>query len=379
MDAPKPVIYGLLRKMEYFGFITSKWDVEGGGPARRVYKITEEGLEYLNSSLKSLRDAKKVIDLILAEDEKGGWLMDAIEAVDLQKKFGNVTAVNSVSFKVKEGEIFGFLGPNGAGKTTTIRMLTGLLKPDRGYAMIMGYNVIDEPIKAKMLVGVVPEEANPYPDLSSWDNLVLVGRLYGLSGRDIKDRASKMLKLLGLYDIMDRKAKNLSKGQRQKLLVAMALINNPKVLFLDEPTGGLDVLSARMIRELILELKRNGVTVFLTTHNVEEAGALCDRIAIIKNGRIVELGSPDELKIKVGAYTYVTITFNRALEGRELVFLEPCEYKVQASKLLIVCSKPVEAIVKAVEFAKEAGLEVLDIRISSPTLEDVFVKVAKGE
>jgi len=305
--------------------------------------------------------------------------MDAIEAMGLHKKFGNVTAVDDVSFKVKEGEIFGFLGPNGAGKTTTIRMLTGLLKPDKGYATIMGYKIMEEPIKAKMLMGVVPEEANPYPDLSSWDNLMLVGRLYGLSKRDIKDKASRLLKLLGLYEIMERRAKNLSKGQRQKLLVAMALINDPKVLFLDEPTGGLDVLNARKIRELILELKKDGVTVFLTTHNVEEAGALCDRIAIIKDGRIVELGSPEELKIKVGAYTYVAITFNRAIEEDELSFLKSCEYKLQASRLLIVCARPVEAIVKAIEFAKAVGLEILDIRISSPTLEDVFVKVAKGE
>jgi len=305
--------------------------------------------------------------------------MDAIEAMGLHKKFGNVTAVDGVSFKVKEGEIFGFLGPNGAGKTTTIRMLTGLLKPDKGYATIMGYKIMEEPIKAKMLMGVVPEEANPYPDLSSWDNLMLVGRLYGLSKRDIKDKASRLLKLLGLYEIMERRAKNLSKGQRQKLLVAMALINDPKVLFLDEPTGGLNVLNARKIRELILELKKDGVTVFLTTHNVEEAGALCDRIAIIKDGRIVELGSPEELKIKVGAYTYVAITFNRAIEEDELSFLKSCEYKLQASRLLIVCARPVEAIVKAIEFAKAVGLEILDIRISSPTLEDVFVKVAKGE
>jgi ABC-2 type transport system ATP-binding protein len=223
--------------------------------------------------------------------------MNAIEAVDLMKRFGGVTAVNGVSFKVREGEIFGLLGPNGAGKTTTIRMLTGLLKPDAGRAAIMEYDVMEESIKAKMLVGVVPEEANPYPDLSAWDNLVLVGRLYGLPDSEIKRKATSLLKLLDLYDMRERKAKNLSKGQRQKLLIAMALISDPKVLFLDEPTGGLDVLSARKIRELILELRKEGITVFLTTHNIEEAGELCGRVAIIRNGRIVAEGSPDELKI----------------------------------------------------------------------------------
>ncbi|MGQ9782297.1 MAG: ABC transporter ATP-binding protein [Nitrososphaeria archaeon] len=304
--------------------------------------------------------------------------MNAIEAVDLHKRFGDVVAVDGISFQIEKGEVFGFLGPNGAGKTTTIRMLTGLLKPDRGKAIILGYDVNDNPVDAKMKVGVVPEEANPYPDLSAWDNLILVGRLYGLPKHIIEERASRLLKLMDLHEIRKRKAKNLSKGLRQKLLVSMALINDPRVLFLDEPTGGLDVLNAKKIRDLILELKKSGVTIFLTTHNVEEAGALCDRIAIIKSGRIVELGSPEELKIRSGAYTYVSITFDRMEEGFELGFLEPCEYKLQGSKLLIVCSKPAEMIVKSVEFARVTGFKILDIRISPPTLEDVFVKVARG-
>jgi ABC-2 type transport system ATP-binding protein len=305
--------------------------------------------------------------------------MNAIEAVDLTKRFGSIVAVNGVSFEVKEGEIFGLLGPNGAGKTTTIRMLTGLLKPDRGRAAIMGHDVMEEPIKAKMLIGVVPEEANPYPDLSAWDNLMLVGRLYGLPNSEIKEKATSLLKLLDLYDMKERKAKNLSKGQRQKLLVAMALISDPKVLFLDEPTGGLDVMSARKMRELILELKKESITVFLTTHNIEEAGELCDRVAIIRNGRIVAEGSPDELKISAGAYTYVTITFNKVLDASKLEFLEPYEYRLQSSKLLIVCAKPVEVIIKTIEFAKENGLEILDIKISPPSFEEVFVRLTTGE
>ncbi|MCC6024176.1 MAG: ABC transporter ATP-binding protein [Thaumarchaeota archaeon] len=305
--------------------------------------------------------------------------MNAIEAVDLTKRFGSIVAVNGVSFEVKEGEIFGLLGPNGAGKTTTIRMLTGLLKPDRGRAAIMGHDVMEEPIKAKMLIGVVPEEANPYPDLSAWDNLMLVGRLYGLPNSEIKEKATSLLKLLDLYDMKERKAKNLSKGQRQKLLVAMALISDPKVLFLDEPAGGLDVMSARKMRELILELKKESITVFLTTHNIEEAGELCDRVAIIRNGRIVAEGSPDELKISAGAYTYVTITFNKVLDASKLEFLEPYEYRLQSSKLLIVCAKPVEVIIKTIEFAKENGLEILDIKISPPSFEEVFVRLTTGE
>ncbi|MFH7859484.1 MAG: ATP-binding cassette domain-containing protein [Candidatus Aenigmatarchaeota archaeon] len=306
--------------------------------------------------------------------------MNAIEAIELYKKFNNIIAVNNVSFNVKEGEIFGFLGPNGAGKTTTIRILTGLLKPEHGEAKIMGYNIHENPIKAKMMIGVVPEEANPYPDLSTWDNLILVANLYGISKNNAEGKASQLLKLLDLYEIRNRKARNLSKGMKQKLLVGMALISDPKILFLDEPTVGLDVLSARKIRNLILELKQNKTTVFLTTHNVEEAGALCDRIAIIKNGKIIALGNPEELKIKAGLYTYVTIVFDKKIdEHNAKLFFNPWEFEIKDSKLLIICNEPANLIVKAVEYAKINGLEIIDIRVSPPNLEDVFVKITGEE
>ena len=306
--------------------------------------------------------------------------MNAIEAINLYKRFGNVIAVNDVSFNVKEGEIFGFLGPNGAGKTTTIRMLIGLLKPDHGEARIMDYNIHENPIEAKMLIGVVPEEANPYPDLSTWDNLMLVASLYGISKYEAKEKASQLLKLLDLYEVRKRKARNLSKGMKQKLLVSMALINDPKVLFLDEPTVGLDVLSARKIRNLILELKKNKTTVFLTTHNVEEAGFLCDRIAIIRNGKIIALGSPEELKIKAGLYTYVSIVFDKKINEHDVKsFLNSFEYKIQDSKLLIICNEPANLIVKAVEYARINGLKIIDVQVSPPNLEDVFIKITGGE
>jgi ABC-2 type transport system ATP-binding protein len=304
--------------------------------------------------------------------------MNAVEAVDLYKKFGDVVAVNGVSLKVDEGEIFGFLGPNGAGKTTTIRMLTGILRPDRGEARIMGYDVYREPVKARMSLGVVPEEANPYPDLSAWDNLTLVGRLYGLPRRTVEERALSLLTLLGLNDARGRKAKNLSKGMRQKLLVAMALIGEPKVLFLDEPTAGLDVLSARKIRSLILDLRRKGVTILLTTHNVEEAGSLCDRIAIINNGRIVETGSPDDLRIKSELYTYVSVTFDREVEEDAKQFFNAWEHRIQNSRLLIICREPAAPIVKVVEYAKVKGLNIVDIHTSPPSFEEIFVKVIGG-
>ncbi len=305
--------------------------------------------------------------------------MSAIEAVNLHKRFGSVSAVNGVSFKVKEGEIFGFLGPNGAGKTTTIRILTGILKPDSGEARIMGYDVHKDPVKARMLTGVVPEEANPYPDLSAWDNLMLVGYLYGLSKHTASERAARLLKLLDLYEVRERKARSLSKGMRQKLLVAMALIGEPKVLFLDEPTSGLDVLSARKIRSLILDLKNNGVTILLTTHNVEEAGELCDRISIINGGQIVETGSPDDLMIKSGLYTYISVKFDRQVDPEDAgQFFKDWEHRVQGSRILVICKESAEPIVRVVEYAKARSLSIIDIHTSPPNLEDVFVKIIGG-
>jgi len=304
--------------------------------------------------------------------------MYAIEALRLCKSFGSVRAVDGVSFQVKEGEIFGLLGPNGAGKTTTIRMLIGLSKPDEGEVRIFGYNPHSDPVKARMMIGVVPEEANPYPDLTVWDNLVLIGLLYGLPKREIKKRANELIELLGLHEVKKRKAKNLSKGLKQRLLIAMALINNPRVLFLDEPTSGLDVLSARKVREFIVKLRDEDVTVLLTTHNIEEAGLLCDRIAIMNKGRIIALGSPEELKVRIDVYIYVSIVFEGFIEGFHVNAQGLLDVKIQGNKLLAVCSNPLEVaeiIACATELSRRMNLKILDIKVNPPTLEEVFVKL----
>ncbi|MHA1596738.1 MAG: ABC transporter ATP-binding protein [Candidatus Asgardarchaeia archaeon] len=304
----------------------------------------------------------------------------AIRASNLHKRFGKVIAVNGINLRVRVGEIFGFLGPNGAGKTTTIRILTGILKPDEGEATIMGYSIVDEPVKAKRLIGVVPEEANPYPDLSPWDNLMLVGMLYGMPKNLRKERASHLLKVLEIYDVKDRKAKFLSKGMKQRLIVAMALMGKPRVLFLDEPTSGLDVLSSRKIRSLMMELKEEGVTIFMTTHNVEEAGSVCDRIAIINEGRIVSEGDPYELRIKSGKYTYVSAVFNRPIDkGSISSFLGEFEHTVERNRVIIVCDRPGEAIKCVVKYAEVNGLSILNLQTSQPSLEDVFVRLIGGE
>jgi len=173
----------------------------------------------------------------------------AIAVQELTKHYEDVTAVDHISFEVEKGEIFGFLGPNGAGKTTTIRILTGLIKPDGGKASVAGYDVLKNPIEAKQRVGVVPEVSNAYVDLTAWENLALIGKLYGVPTQKLRENATSLLKEFGLYEVKDKLVRAFSKGMKQRLLLCMALVNDPEVLFLDEPTSGLDVESARLLRE----------------------------------------------------------------------------------------------------------------------------------
>jgi len=301
--------------------------------------------------------------------------MYAVEAINLYKRFGELVAVDHISFKVKQGEIFGLLGPNGAGKTTTIRMLTGLIRPDDGSARIMGVNVHDDPIRARENIGVVPEEANPYPDLTVRDNLSLVGMIYGLSRAVIEERVRELISLLELREVSGRKAKALSKGTRQRLLIAMALISNPKILFLDEPTSGLDVVNARRIRSLIRKLVNDGTTILLTTHNIEEAGNICDRVAVINRGRIVALGSPYELRIKTGENTYLTVAFDKPVERDVEGFLDSYDYRIEGRKITVVCSDPGEAAERIIAYAKARKLKIRSMQTSQPSFEDVFLRL----
>ena len=304
-----------------------------------------------------------------------------VEAYGLSKTFGNVKAVDGVSYSVRRGEIFGILGPNGAGKTTTIRITIGIIPPDKGEAYILGYNVHREPVKARSFIGVVPEISNPYPDLTVWDNLMLVGKLYCIPKRIRVEQAVKLLEALRIQGVYNRKAKALSKGMRRRLLLAMALISDPDILFLDEPTSGLDVISARIIRSLLLELKKQGKTIVLTTHNINEAGMLCDRIAIMNKGKIIASGTPEELKIRFGKYIRILLRFNKevgvdAIKGR----LKDSEVVVQGARITIICrlSDLEEVLSEIVDFIKSRNLRVEEFQASGPTLEDVFVELIQG-
>jgi len=243
----------------------------------------------------------------------------AIKVNDLTKLFGRITAVDHISFEVSRGELFGFLGPNGAGKTTTIRMLTGIIKKDSGEVSIMGYPAGS--VRAKQLSGVMPELSNAYLDLTAWGNLMLMAELYRIPANQAKERAGSLLQNLGLFERKDSKAATYSMGMRKRLVLSMALIPNPQILFLDEPTSGLDVQSVRFMRALLRNLKHEGKTIFLTTHNMDEAAEMCERVAIINRGRIVALDSPDNLSITAGRVYLIDVSFDKAVSQEMLANL----------------------------------------------------------
>ena len=209
------------------------------------------------------------------------------------KRFGNIIAVNRISFGVKKGEMFGFLGPNGAGKTTTIRMLTGLLTPDSGDVLIDGVDIKTDPINAKMRMGVIPETGKIYTDLTAKQNIILAGKFYGMPKRELIKKADSLLEQFGLYERRNDLVGSFSKGMKQRVNIATAIVHDPAILFLDEPTSGLDVQSQKLIKKIIKRMNEKGTTVFLTTHNIEEANLLCERVAIINRGKIVVIDRPD--------------------------------------------------------------------------------------
>ena len=302
----------------------------------------------------------------------------AIEVKDLTKNYGEITAVNHINFEVRKGEIFGFLGPNGAGKTTTIRILTGVIKPDGGSATIMGYNIFKETLKAKQIISVVPEMANAYIDLTAWQNLMLIGELYGVPKKKRQERARHLLKEFGLYERRNHLARGFSKGMKQKLILGMALLTEPQVLFLDEPTTGLDVESARRIRDTIRQRNRDGTTIFLSTHNMEEASQLCDRIAIINHGKIAAIDNPENLRMKSSGLKSVEVSFNKPVSTNELSKISNVtEAKKVGDKIRLYTDEPHSVINSLIDYTRSKGLTVISLNTLAPTLEDVFIKLIK--
>jgi daunorubicin resistance ABC transporter ATP-binding subunit len=224
----------------------------------------------------------------------------AVRADELTKKFGDFTAVDHVSFSVKKGEIFGFLGPNGAGKTTTINMLCTLMQPTGGKATVEGFDVVNEADEVRRRIGVVTEKLIMYDRLTAIENLKVFGKLYDVPSQELNKRAEELVKLVDLWDWRNSQVGNFSSGMRQRLNFARALVHSPKILFLDEPTVGLDPATARNVREMIAKFNRDGCTMILTTHQMDVADQLSHRISIIDQGKIIALDTAENLKAKVG-------------------------------------------------------------------------------
>jgi ABC-2 type transport system ATP-binding protein len=300
-----------------------------------------------------------------------------IEVVKLTKRFEDVAAVNEISFSLNQGEIFGFLGPNGAGKTTTINILTGLSRPDTGIIRIAGLDCTKNPKAAQHLLGIVPDESNLYPELSGFDNLCFCASLYGIRKKKRCERAEELIQLFGSKEAAGRKFGSYSKGMKRRLTIAAGIIHRPSILFLDEPTTGIDVASARQIRQLIADLNSNGTTIFLTTHYIEEAERLCNRIAFIVKGRISRMDTVENLMRQTQGNNVVQFAFQtttaRACEQIMAEFPD-LRCKSVSEGIRVESPQPIR-VGPLVRLLEDNGIEVMEARKILPTLEDVFVKI----
>ena len=301
-----------------------------------------------------------------------------IEVRGLTKQFGDLMAVDQISFEVRQQELFGFLGPNGAGKTTTINMLIGLARPDAGAIQIGGLDCSRNPKAAQHLIGVVPDESNLYPELTGFDNLCFCAALYGIGKQERRARAHQLLETFGLTEVADRKFAGYSRGMKRKLTIAAGIIHRPQVLFLDEPTTGIDVASARQIRQLIADLHRAGTTIFLTTHYIEEAERLCDRIAFIVSGHIVRVDTVANLLQPVqGSHRLVIVAANAGAnlcESLVAAFPQSAFEPVADGQVRVTSDAPIR-VGPLVRFLEDQGVEVIEARRLQPSLEEVFVQV----
>ena len=301
-----------------------------------------------------------------------------IEVRGLAKRFDEVEAVAGVDFDVQQGELFGFLGPNGAGKTTTINMLTGLARPDSGTIRVAGIDCSRNPKAAQHLMGIVPDESNLYPELTGFENLCFCGALYGMTKGDRTVRARELLDRFGLAQAAGRKFGGYSRGMKRKLTIAAGIIHQPAILFLDEPTTGIDVGSARQIRQLIADLNAAGTTVFLTTHYIEEAERLCRRIAFIVKGRIVRTDRVEDLMRQTdGRHVMQFSVSGNAAELCDRIAAEFAHLEcrpVEQDGLRVESTEPVR-VGPLVRLLEDQGSEVSEARKIKPSLEDVFVEI----
>ena len=303
--------------------------------------------------------------------------MNAVQTFKLTKQFDSLVAVNAVDLEIKKGELFSFLGPNGAGKTTTIRMLCCLLKPTRGSASILGYDVVKTPFAVKRLIGVSPQETILSDRLNCWENLSLIGKVHGLSSSQVRRRSQELLETMGLMERAKDQVRKFSGGMKRRLSIAMALISDPQVLFLDEPTLGLDPQARRAIWDYIAGFKGKK-TILLTTHYMEEADALSDRIGIIDEGKVVALGTPQELKTNAFGMRNMVVSTGQ-LTAEVIADLHSKYSRVSVTKGQLKISHKDLDFKQIVDYLHSRGIVLHSAALEQPTLEDVFIQITGKE
>ena len=302
--------------------------------------------------------------------------MNAIEVQDLYKSFGDVKAVQGISFSVQKGEIFSLLGPNGAGKTTIISMLSTLLQPDQGDALVMGRSLREDPMGVKSVLGVVPQEIALYEDLSAQENLIFWGKMYGMRGSALKIRVDEVLEMIGLTERAKGRVGKYSGGMKRRVNFGVALLHKPQVIYMDEPTVGIDPQSRRSILDSVVDLKNQGMTVLYTTHYMEEAQELSDHIAIMDNGKLIASGTHAELVKIVGELDRLTLTINaestrvldtwQNVDGVEKIYSED-------GALHVLAEDSNQVLPRLFETAAAEDVRITSIDIQEPNLEAVFL------
>jgi ABC-2 type transport system ATP-binding protein len=303
-----------------------------------------------------------------------------LEVQNLVKQYGDFTAVNGISFDIKEGEIFSLLGPNGAGKTTTISMLSTLYTPTSGDATIGEHSITKDPMAVKQIIGVVPQEIALYEDLTARENLIFWGQMYGLSGRSLNSRVDEVLEQIGLTDKAKNRVKTYSGGMKRRVNIGVGLLHKPRLLFMDEPTVGIDPQSRRAILETVKDLNKQGMTVLYTTHYMEEAQELSDRVGIIDHGELIALGTQDELTKQVGQTDTLVLHIGENDDSEVLAnslkgMKDILEANATDHEISIITPQAENILASVVSKANERGMKIRSMDIREPNLEAVFLNL----
>lgn len=304
--------------------------------------------------------------------------MIMLEAIGLEKQFDQFKAVKGINFTINKGEIFSLLGPNGAGKTTTISMLSTLIQPTNGDALISGYSIKKDAMKVRQKIGVVPQEIALYDDLSAKENLKFWGHMYKMSGKTLENKANQILEQIGLTDRQKDKVETFSGGMKRRLNIGVGLLHGPEMLFMDEPTVGIDPQSRRNILDTVIDLNKQGLTVLYTTHYMEEAQELSHRVGIIDHGEMIAIGTQKELTQMVGEHETLRLHFGQDEDGVLLAeklknLPQVLEASTNDHQVIVMAKEAEEALPPAISIANDLGIKIRSIDIQEPNLEAVFL------